>query len=384
MLLVFLLLPMVAEAFTTDQQEDICASANTWVIMCENFENRTVQAFPGNTFPSEFKNLGWCGGTTCSGNTGGLSVINTQAFDGSKSLEMNYPSGANNGLGFASINLPSANRELYFRVYTKHSANYQWSVIADKWLYFNTNTTPNNQLLLEASTQHGIGAPIFWRQESPQYAYAQNINGTAVTTLNEWVCTEVHAKFNTVGNTDGQLELWIKRPSDSSPVQHVSYTNISINSTLSALFNNFMVSGFWNCINNPCSASDSRDVHPNMFVYIDNIVVATQRIGCLGAAPPPDTTPPTIPTGLTLSMIAFLVVSGGFYYGLATPNHLSQHRLLAGHDHAHPEALRTVAVHRSASRNDAEYVVLVEDRQGYAPSRLLDHTPNLPNYENKI
>jgi len=84
-----------AEAFTTDSQEAICATAA--VLFCENFENRALGLAENVLGGGEFKNPGWA--VSCCGT---MSVINTQAFDGTHSLQWTYPT--NGGAGFLDSN----------------------------------------------------------------------------------------------------------------------------------------------------------------------------------------------------------------------------------------------------------------------------------------
>ena len=93
-----------------------------------------------------------------------------------------------------------------------------------------------------------------------------------------WFCVEAHVRLNDPGQSNGVQEFWIDGQLEArrEGLNFVSsYTAYGIN----AIF----FENYWN-------AGSPRQQER----YFDNIIVSTQRVGCL-SSPPPDITPPGPP-----------------------------------------------------------------------------------------
>jgi len=116
-----------------------------------------------------------------------------------------------------------------------------------------------------------------------------------------WHCYEVHILNNsTSGSTDGIYEGWI------DGVKHFNYVGNLENQPGTPGTTSIKPSGYWNCTTgdlaaSPCDNSSQANQHSTQFRYMDNIVVSTQRIGCLtGTGGTGDTAPPAPPIGLSI------------------------------------------------------------------------------------
>jgi hypothetical protein len=93
----------------------------------------------------------------------------------------------------------------------------------------------------------------------------------------QWHCVESHIKLNTVGMSDGQLDVWID---GTHTVGLTGNWRSSLSSTAEFV-----------------SFETYRQGSDNMYRYEDDDVVATTRIGCAGS-PSVDSMPPKSPRGL--------------------------------------------------------------------------------------
>jgi hypothetical protein len=111
------------------------------------------------------------------------------------------------------------------------------------------------------------------------------------------------------------METWV----DGTKVMSHSGVNIyhkSANVSTAGAYTEWWVEGYWNCqsgenesqpgkCNNQAQvAPPSGDYHPAMRKWVDNIVISSAPIGCLGAQPPQppvDTQAPTAPIGLVVN-----------------------------------------------------------------------------------
>lgn len=278
-----------AWAFTTDQQEDICTTAA--VIMCENFENRAVGLANATLGSAKYKNNGWGVSDTS------MSIVNNQFFDGTKSLQWFYPANFTSGFFDSAF---TARNEYYVRWYMKNSANWVWSANGNKMVFILgpvDRIVMFDQALFSGNTPVNI---VVYPSVDPGLMY-QNVGPAFHWPLDQWVCMETHLKMNsTLSSTDGLFEAW------ADGTQRWYYPNINLSSKDTTI-SHIMPSGYWNCASGQytggpgsCSPVDSRNNHPDMYRWIDNIVVSTQRVGCLGSTPTGGGSAPPAPTGLTV------------------------------------------------------------------------------------
>lgn len=277
-----------AWAFTTDQQEDICASPD--VLMCENFEDRALGLANSVLGSSKFKNSGWSVSDTS------MSITSAQAFDGSKSLQ--WTLGENRGAGFLDSRFDPT-RTVYYRWYTKNSLNWKWSKNGNKLVFF---LNPAGRIIMLDQGLFGGSTPGFLIDDpviSGPIRFPNVGPGFSWPTDGRWVCMEMKITPNSTvpAGTDGEVQGWI------NGVLSYNYPNMRIDSV--SIYNSaIMPSGYWNCKTGAhpnCDYTDPDNQHPTMQRWMDNIVVSTQRIGCLGAPIAGDTSPPVAPVGLRIN-----------------------------------------------------------------------------------
>lgn len=338
-----------------DNSEDICTSAA--VIFCDNFENRSVG--PIWDSPTFYKNNTWQIGSETSlcfrvGNTP------EGIFDGSRSMEITYAEGATTGCGhavtqwwFGPANAASFT-ELYFRVYTKHSTNFQFSNTANKWggpmdgftntfiggggMRVSKNTFVYDICLGTDGWAQGTTVDPLGCNTAALQPYANlpgqhgelmpNENGLIPYIPGVWYCEEFHFRMNTCPTcADGVFEMWRAEGTNPAQTRHFVYTNQIIDGQTCngcQRLGGWTQGSFWNCdssfdtcCNNdptpaapsgtcystaggPGSPPSAGSIHPLMYRWHDNYVISTQRIGCLNnpVIPPPV---PTAPSNLQVT-----------------------------------------------------------------------------------
>lgn len=266
-------------AAAPDGQEDICSSSA--VIFCDNFEARDTGS--GDLGRAIYKNSGMqpsdANNITVTSNPSGV-------FQGSRALQFRYPAGGG-GVGYINPSLGAAYSELYVRWYTKWSSSFIFSPIATKNISLDT---PGLQVYYIGWAQWGNTIKQY--DQATDMIYNGNLNGGNLTpTLDQWYCFEFHFKLNSTPSTaDGILEGWI------DDVKRWNYTGqiLDTRATASAKVTGFLISGYWNCLGPSFDCTQPQDQHPLMYRWVDNLVISTQRVGCLSGTPPPP------PTGLTV------------------------------------------------------------------------------------
>jgi hypothetical protein len=320
----------------TDNQEAICDQS--WVIFCDNFNVRATGL--GDLSRATYKNRGWQyfslvsnGGTNSVASivdpTGATSSVLQQECSG-------YNGGYNVCASYLSSYFTRSVPEVYFRWYAKWSSNYVWST-GQKFagLYYNSPSLAG----LNIGNQSNCAPPQFLfyfnvgiipsgtlctASGSPgtfgSYVLKQTLNEPAVVwnaTGSQWYCIEAHVKLNNPGTAaNGTAELWINN------VLTISRSDLNIVANLSEVTNrnidqlNFYAR--WECGNGEQADggcyTEPRYSHPIQQRWIDNVVVGTQRVGCLGATPPPsDTSAPAAPGNLRVSSLLWDQFLKGFW-----------------------------------------------------------------------
>ncbi len=190
------------------------------------------------------------------------------------------------GLGYASQINPEENfREIYWRFYLKNELN--WSGLPYKLsraISFGSETSwaeamvahvwsSNSRPVLVLDPVSGINKQN--KLATAAYNDFNNFNWLGAKTGNtpifssansgKWFCIEAHVKLNTPGAQDGVFELWIDQQLETS-ISGLNWLGSWENYGLNAIF----IENYWN------------DGAPGERVrVIDNLVVATTRIGCL-------------------------------------------------------------------------------------------------------
>lgn len=142
----------------------------------------------------------------------------------------------------------------------------------------------------EASRQFSVYMQLGFDNQAPctgpnqDCIYTTNMNASSASIPdNQWFCVEDHVKFNTPGQANGVIEMWI------NGIQTMGY------------YNRVLVSTTPDC--NSCASSNSGFNFNRIFVqhgvgtmFYDNFAVGTTRIGCSGS----QQAAPAAPTGLTV------------------------------------------------------------------------------------
>lgn len=189
----------------------------------------------------------------------------------------------------AGVDATTRFREVYYRVYLKSQAGWNsgthlnqskfsraTSFVAADWsqamiAHFWSNGTGNNDYLRSdpASCVSGGTIRCTGYNDFKRLAWLGAVNGTtplfASPNAGSWNCIEAHVRLNDAGMANGVAELWVDGRLDASRtgLDFVgSYAAYGINAIL-----------LENYINNGAPRAQSR--------YWDNLVVSTQRIGCL-------------------------------------------------------------------------------------------------------
>jgi hypothetical protein len=271
-------------AAAPDGQENICTNAA--VIFCDNFEARALGSSDLNhaTYKSGWNQSEFSNETVVDSSSGGV-------YDGNHALQFRYPA-STDGIGYMEIQFPGSYRELYFRWYQKWSTNFKFSAIATKGAETLVNGGATGQSMYFMWNNWGDGSISHFAQNTGGgREFSANVNGGDwKPTLGQWYCVEQHFKYNASGN-DGIVEGWV------DGVQRWNYPNVNLDNNGTVMIG-MLLSGYWNnstgSEGNPGGTS-----HPLMYRWHDNVVISTQRIGCLGATPPPtQQTSPAAPSGL--------------------------------------------------------------------------------------
>jgi len=317
----------------TDNQEAICDQP--YVIFCDNFEARPLGDFSSG-LPPTYKNGGWSTSSLQGGIipaptiVGPTGVESGQVFAGSQAVQIHAPAGANNGgpyiQGYFIVSAP----DVYFRWYEHWSADYgNWPPGGQKNLGAgyaagsgqnimprkpgqagsNPNGgSPDNALLgyyTLGIVPPGACGDSFYQvgtQNSSQLCQQQNFT-TFVP--GPWYCLEWHTRNSSCPTcSDGIIEGWI----NGLPVG--SYPNLNTDvfepAGSTRYFNAIYFTGSINCWGGsvtdgyncycpggPGTCDLTVATHTDLYKWMDNLVIATQRVGCLGTPPPPP--PPSAP-----------------------------------------------------------------------------------------
>jgi len=173
------------------------------------------------------------------------------------------------------------------RWYSKWSTSYTFSPIATKHVSFLPDSGGQDHYIFwgqwgENILKHGF-------QNAGGMVLEANLNGDFVVAKERWYCLEFRFTQNSSSTSaDGTVQAWV------DGVQHWEYPNRVLDTKMPNLVNGFLLSGYWNCQGPLFNCDQPADMHPDMYRWHDNFVLSTQRIGCLGGAPP------AAPTGLRI------------------------------------------------------------------------------------
>jgi hypothetical protein len=269
-------------------------------------------ATPGIIFCEDWEGTSPLPGQWTDGYNGGLQSVTTTAanvYQGARALETLWPGGSA-GAGWLSRWFKTNGQpttpvtgydHVYARLYFKLQSNFTCAPNCPKVMVLYGNRTDNPW---SGSGQAGIcpnGTDYFYAgvatsqvgprdyilydyypempctqpvgQNFGQYIYFSPV---AQAPLDTWTCLETEVLLNTPGARDGLHRAWL------NGVLAVEKANMRWRDSTILNLNSFQLS---------FSGNPSADTR----MWIDNVVVSTQRIGCVSAGIPPDP-----PTGLTV------------------------------------------------------------------------------------
>lgn len=227
-----------------------------------------------------------------------LFISTTQLRSGSGALEVRYQTGSS---GPWMRHQFTAQNRVYTRYYRKWASNWLWPTTSgphDSYLfamYGQQYFSPTDTYLTVYTDSIYQGSPG-WQFGTVGMLTRRLLQGesyrslTSLTpppprfVLDRWYCIETLATMNLPGNSDGRLQLWL----DGVATYDVSGLQLRDVSNGSLQFDQFMFGPYYH--------GGTPQVQST---WIDALVIATERIGCLGE-PPPDDTPPSAPTGLVV------------------------------------------------------------------------------------
>jgi hypothetical protein len=283
-------------SFQGTGREAICSNPAVWA--CYDFEDGKLGPFTGGNFN-----------------------ISTTVKRGNYALDMFYPAvpnrpGSNGGSGFGGPTRGGAGtQEWHMRWYTYFTPNWVTGGFQKGWIIGDGNhpaaissiyvmnhdyANPNPETLVQSLTLGQVLNPL----SSPDsHLYLpNNLRAFPFTgsNLGRWVSVEVHIKLNTPGvyhDNRRNNDVWpgraiyppdtVRHPGDGDGIYEAwidgvkvaEYVNINYRGTLAGSYQDFILSGQWNCTGPPEAGENTcgpltTSPHPDMHRYIDNIVIA--------------------------------------------------------------------------------------------------------------
>ncbi len=223
-------------------------------------------------------------------------ISTTEGRSGGASLEVRYQLGSTGP--WMRHQFPGQDR-IYTRYYRKWAPNWRWPVSFgphDTYIfamYGQPWFAPTQTYLTIYTDAIYTGAPgwQFGTVGLGTKAYFQGLPSSQLTSLQpppprfqlgRWHCIETMATMNTPGNADGRLQLWL----DGVPIFDVTGLVLRDTNNPSLQFDLFMFGPYFH------------DGTPQVqSTWLDALVVATHRVGCLT-----ETVPPAPPSGLVVSL----------------------------------------------------------------------------------
>jgi hypothetical protein len=144
-----------------------------------------------------------------------------------------------------------------------------------------TNAWGSNQFSIDSQTEVGGVTPCNGTYTSCWYS--PNIASVGINN-NQWYCVEVHAKMNTLGQADGQVELWV------NGIQTLGYYNRVFRDASGK--NGIRSDADFDTVRIYTQAATGTR-------YFDDFAVGNTRIGC-NSVLTSDITPPQAPGGLAV------------------------------------------------------------------------------------
>lgn len=231
----------------------------------------------------------------------GEEVVASPVFSGAGALQYNYPdlchqSGPGQPCGgwtdrfFPNDASASETNEHYGRLYFRISQNFKWSnANGQSKMWGVRSSTGLNKFWF--NFYFGLGM-IISAENTPDTGHTTNIPINITMPREEWHCIEWHVKRNNpIGTPTGILEVWFDSAQTLNRTD-VQWTGSTGNTSVGWDFIRQYRQG-----GGPLVTGIGDVAH----VWFDRVATGSTRIGCLGAAPPPDTTNPPTPTALALT-----------------------------------------------------------------------------------
>ena len=240
------------------------------------------------------------GGTIDTAPAGGSSASGGSAFRCAypPNLDSNgNPIAHPTSIGGGTANYNALNHpELYMGHWVKWSSNWVWNSVGSKVNYFwaqNPSTTLGSNAMgtLRISPRAaGLVMTVDFQLHTPDTGLVRALDSAPYNfPRNRWCWLETHLKVNPIGNVwNGICEVWI------DGFQLINYRTCRLVDITGNTIGNFLHSPEWGGGGQPAFAT-------TMYCWFDHTVISTTPIGIPGGSvPPPDTTPPSVPTGLAV------------------------------------------------------------------------------------
>lgn len=231
-----------------------------------------------NPFWSEsFENTGLTGWTqNPSGLNGTVTVSDSDKTDGVRSLRFTYADATRIGGPYLDRAAPTVT-ELYTRFYIRASPGFTWGSPYTTIGSFGAGTSAPILSLVNSTLTSG--APYFVAQTVKEASYGteslvQNqAMPSAIST--SWTCMETRVKYNTPGISNGIVQYW-KDNVLVGDYQNREFLGASTGDPAPSTASMSFVR-----LHNDRGIGD---------LYIDQLQISNQRLGCTGTPPPPSTT----------------------------------------------------------------------------------------------
>ena len=265
------------------------------ILFQSDFEQEDMNCWA--TRASDGWNSPGCNGWIEIGGTVISLVQNQTRRSGTKSLRIEYTQDEQQGGATREIN----HDHVYVRFFEYYATDFDFAagMKTGRISSFNGNTNNYDIILysgarssnplnssdfcgtndMETLTLGYNGGPLDWG----------DVSGNVAMQRGRWYCVEYEVQLNTPGQSNGAVRVWVD---DALQAQR---TNFNIRGNVTALLNRVMIGGWYSnsaAGQNSCPNPQSASVR-----YIDDVVIATERIGCGTGGSPPDTTPPQAPRG---------------------------------------------------------------------------------------
>jgi hypothetical protein len=220
-----------------------------------------------------------------------LFIDPTERRNGSASLEVRYQQGSNGP--WMRRQFPGQDR-VYTRYYRKWASNWLWPATGsgphDTYLFgmYGQPYFAPTQTYVTVYTESIYQGPPAWQRgtiglgtrrilQGESYRYPASLAPPPPRfQLDRWHCIETLATMNSPGNADGRIQVWL----DGTPIFDVTGVTLRNPDHPDLQFDLFFF-GPWYHVGAPQVQS----------TWMDALVVATERIGCLAAAADPPAPP---------------------------------------------------------------------------------------------